>query len=316
MTRQVPAFIVAGCLAGAATSLVSARATSGPVPAPPAGQPAGTRTVYVSAVDGKDAPVPGMTAADFVVKEDGKVRDIVSADVAKTPMQVVLMLDDSGLALGAIRQGAWQFIQTLQGRAEFAIITISGRNLTLVDFTPDPRVLFGGLQKLLARSTGGGTYLLDGFVEVSQVFQRRKAERPVIVVVATEGEEFSHTRPEVVLDAIQKSTAKLFYIGLGAPVTQGTRPDLSAQRPGDSTENESNNRNAVLGSAPKNSGGRSEQSLQPTSGVPVLLQQFATELAGQYAITYKTDAADARLGVETKRKGVKLRAQSRVSSNK
>lgn len=272
----------------------------------------GTRTVYVTAVDGKGVPIPDLTAADFTVKEDGKPRDVVSAEIAKAPMQIALMLDDSGLALGAIRQGAGQFIEALQGKAEFAIITMGGRNLPLVDFTRDPPTLYAALQKLFARNSPP-TYVLDGFLEVAQTFTRRKAERPVIVSVATEGEELSDATADAVLDAIQKSGATLYYIGLGAPVTQGTRPPLSAERPNDSTENESSKRNTVLGSAPRNSGGRSEQALQ-SSGVPVMMKQFAVELAGQYALTYKTDAAEAKLSVETKRKGVKLRAPTRVGS--
>jgi VWFA-related protein len=273
---------------------------------------AGTRTVYVSALGDKEAPVADLTAADLTVKEDGKPREIVSAEIAKTPLQVVLMLDDSGLALGAIRQGAGQFVEALQGKAEFAIITMGGRNLPYVDFTGDPPTLYAALQKLFARNSPP-TYILDGFLEAAQTFIRRKAERPVIVAVATEGEELSNARAEVVLDAIQKSGAKLFWIGLGPPSTQGTRPALSADRPADSTESESGKRNAVLGAAPKNSGGRSEQALQ-SSGVPVMMKQFAAELAGQYAITYKTDSTEAKLSVETKRKGVKLRAPSRVGA--
>jgi len=271
-----------------------------------------TRTIYVTAVDNKEAPVDGLTAADFTVKEDGKVREVVSAEIAKRPMQIALMLDDSGLGLGAIRQGAGQFIETLQGKAEFAIITMAGRNLPLVDFTADAPTLYAGLQKMLTRNTPS-TYLLDGLVEVAQTFQRRKAERPVIVAVIVEGEELSSARADVVLDAIQKSGVKLYYVGLGAPVTQGNRPPYAAERAADSTEEESNKRNAVLGSAPKNSGGRSEQVLQ-TSGVPGLLKQFAVELAGQYAVTYDTDTTNAKLSVETKRKGVKLRAPARVGS--
>jgi len=70
-------------------------------------------------------------------------------------------------------------------------------------------------------------------------------------------------------------------------------------------------RNTVVGSAPKNSGGRSEQVLQPTGIAPLMLQ-FATELAGQYAISYASDADRARLEVATTRQGVRLRAPARV----
>lgn len=295
MGRRVLSYVLAGSI------LVGGGAGAAPQ--------TGMRTVYVTAVDGKGVPVPGMTAADFTVKEDGKMREVVKADTATAPMQIVLMLDDGGIGLGAIRQGAGQFVQTLQGKAEFAIITTGGRNRTLVDFTADPRVLYAGLQTMLPGNTPA-TYILDGFVEVAQTFLKRKAERPVIIAVASEGEEFSNARAEVVLDAIQKSGAKFYYIGLGAPVTSGTKPALTADRPGDSTENESGKRNTVLGSAPKNSGGRSEQALQ-SSGVPTLMKQFADELAGQYAVTFKSETAGAKLGFETSKKGVKLRAPSR-----
>jgi len=273
---------------------------------------AGPRTIYVTALDAKGVPVPGLTASDFVVKEDGKARDIVSAAVSTTPMQIALMLDDSGLALGAIRQGAGQFVQALQNKADFKLITIGGRNLTLVEYSRDPRPLYEGLQKMLTR-TASGTYLLDGLVEETQIFIKFKAPRPVIVAVATEGEDFSNVRADVVLDAIQTSSTKFYYIGLGTPVTQGNQPAYAAERNQDSTVGEAANKNTVLGAAPKNSGGRSDQVLQ-SSGVPVIMKQIADELAGQYQITYASDATDAKLTVETAKKNVKLRAPAKVGS--
>jgi hypothetical protein len=228
-------------------------------------------------------------------------------------MQVVLMLDDSGLSLGAIRQGAGQFVEALQNKAEFALITMGASNRVLVDFTKDPRIVYAGLEKMLTRNSPP-VYILDGLLEVAQTLKKREAQRPVIVTVATEGEELSSARAEIVLDAIQRSGARMYYIGLGAPVTAGNKPAYSADRPDASTEYEAGKRNTVLGSAPKNSGGRSEQALQ-ASGITVMMKSFADELANQYAVTYKTDAAgESKLSVETKKKGVKLRAPARVGS--
>jgi VWFA-related protein len=268
----------------------------------------GIRTVYVAAVDKKNAPVMDLTAAEFVVKENGKVRTISRAGLALAPMQIALMLDNGGLALGAIRQGAGQFIQTLQGKGEFAIFTVGGRMLPLIDFTRDVPKLYAGLKSLLARNTTS-TDLLDGYIEVAGEFQRREAERPVIVTIASEGEELSSAPAPAVLAAIQKSGAKFYYIGLGAPVTQGTRGGLSNS----SNASEAGSRNAVLGAAPRNSGGRTEQVLHP-SGVTLLMQQFADELAAQYAVTYSTDATEARFSIETSRKGVTVRGPARVGS--
>ena len=76
---------------------------------------------------------------------------------------------------------------------------------------------------------------------------------------------------------------------------------------------ESIQRNIVIGSGPKNSGGRSEQVLLP-AGIAPLMLQFAAELSGQYAITYQSDADRARLEVATSRQGVKLRTPARIGS--
>jgi len=269
------------------------------------------RTVYVAAL-ARGAGVAGLGVSDFVVKEDGKIRDIVAVVPATTPMHVALMLDNGGLFLNAIREGAGEFIKTLQGKGEFAVVTIGGRALTLVEFTPSVATLFVGLNKLLARSTTS-TDLLDGFLDVTAEFHRRKAARPVIVAIANEMEEVSNTRAPLVLEALQKQNVQLYYIGLGAPAIQGTRPAVGENAPARATDAETGNRNTVLATAPKTSGGRSEQVFQP-AGVPLLMKQFADELAAQYAITYSTNALQAKLSVETNRKGVTIRAPTRVGS--
>ena len=43
------------------------------------------------------------------------------------------------------------------------------------------------------------------------------------------------------------------------------------------------------------------------------MKEFADELLAQYAIAYATDAPEAKLTVETKRRGVTLRAPARVA---
>ena len=149
----------------------------------------------------------------------------------------------AGSRSAPIRQGAGQFVEALQRKAYFSLITTGGRNLTIVDYTPDPRPIYDALGKMVARNSPA-TYLLDGFLETAQKFERLKAPRPVIVAVAAEGEEFSNTRADVVMDALQRTGTTFYYLGLGAPVTAGTRPPLAADRPADSTEGESTKRNA------------------------------------------------------------------------
>jgi VWFA-related protein len=271
----------------------------------------GTRTIYVSVLASNGAP-SGLNATDFVIKEDGKPREVVDARVAAAPVQVVFMLDDSGLGLGSIRQGAWEFVRALGGNGQFAIMAIGSQNLSLLEFTSEPQAIHGGLSRLLTRSSPP-TAVLDGLLEAARSLKRREAQRPIIVLVATEGADFSHARPETVLETIQSSRAQVYYLGLGTPVTQGVRPALNADRAHDSTEDEALKRNVVLSAAPKDSGGRSEQVYQ-TSGLPTLMRNIGAEIAAQYAVTYRTELDRARLSVETRRKGLKLRAPLRVSS--
>jgi hypothetical protein len=62
------------------------------------------RTVYVTAVDRDGKPVPLLTADDFRVKEDGRVKKIVQAQLATEVMHIALLLDDGGTSLAAMRQ--------------------------------------------------------------------------------------------------------------------------------------------------------------------------------------------------------------------
>jgi VWFA-related protein len=270
----------------------------------------GLRTIYVTVTDRGGAPVAGLTGADFTVKEDGRIRTIERAEPATDPMQIALLLDDGGPSLGAIRQASGQFVERLQGRAMFSLTTTGGQPLVRVTPTADPRVMYEALQKTFANASPT-TQFLDAVVQAAQDFVRRRAVRPVIVAITSEGEELSDVRADAVLQAVQQSRAVFYYIGLGGPVTSGTRPPLASSRPASSTEYESVQRNIVVGSAPKNSGGRSEQVLQAAGILPSMLE-FASELVGQYAITYRTDAAQARLEVTTTRDRVRLRAPARV----
>ncbi len=56
-------------------------------------------TVYVSAVDRHDAPVTGLAAADFVLKEGGDIREIVKIERATALMHIAMIVDDSGTGI-------------------------------------------------------------------------------------------------------------------------------------------------------------------------------------------------------------------------
>ena len=138
-----------------------------------------TRRIYVTALDANGVPVDGLTADDFAVKEGGKERTALRVQPALAKMQIAIIVDDNGT--GLFRVSVARFIESLLGRAEFSISTVTGQLLKLVDYTTDTKALSEAVHKLGARpSTADGNQLLDGITGTSLAMAKRKAGRPII----------------------------------------------------------------------------------------------------------------------------------------
>jgi VWFA-related protein len=276
--------------------------------------PTGTRHVYFSAVDRNGDPVRDLAAADVTLREDNAARDIVTLEPARTPMQLALLVDDTGPGINFIREGVGRFIQKMHGRAEVALVSTGGRNTLLVDFTPDTDALYRGARQLVTKTTSGA-YLLDGIREAVKVLSEREAARPVIVVLTLESEEFSNIRPDRLLAELDRSRAMLFVVSLGKPtlktMTAWNQPPAQAER---ENLDENINRKKVLQDGSKRSGGRFEQVLVD-SGVPTMMMSLADELLTQYVVVYRrpeTPAGPRKLAIQVKRSGVKIRARGEI----
>jgi len=273
------------------------------------------RTVYITATGDKGAPAHDLTAADVTVKEDGTVRTVLEVRPAAEPMQVVMLVDDSGAGIQYVREGVADFIRIVQRTAEIAVISTAGQNTVVVDFTSDPGALMNGVNRLATKTTSGG-YLLDAIAESARTLTRREAPRPVIIVLALEGKEFSNVAAAQVLDAVRRSRAVVHVVSVGKP-TMKTMTSWN-QRPTDSIHealDETMARNSVLAEAPRRSGGRLEQVGQAT-GIPTRLSEIAYDLRDQLVVTYSRPAGAKpveRIEVSVKRKGVKVRAPKAAS---
>jgi VWFA-related protein len=269
------------------------------------------RTVIVSVQDRRGAPVPGMTPADFRVREDGRNMTVVAAEPARTPLTVAIMIDNSGAGLQSMREGAAAVIARLRGIASIALYTTSGRTLKVQDFTDSPATLIAALNKVFSTNQQG-SFLTDGIVAVTREFEAAEAERPAIISVGVEGEDFSEIRPDDVLAALQRTGTRLFMVRLGTPVLGQSRP-LDAP-PGDSYLDEQVRFNALLGQAPGRTGGRLEQ-LWTHTGIPTVMDGIASELATQYEVTYagaNLSGSDLRFQVSTSKRDVRVRGPQRV----
>ncbi len=274
---------------------------------PAAGQ-APTRRVYVTALDDNGAPVEGLTAEDFAVKEGGKPRPIVRAVPAQAKMQIAILVDDNGS--GLFRVAVARFIESLLGRADFSISTVTGQTMRLVDYTSDTRELSAAVGRLGARpATNDGNQLLDGITGTSLDMLKRKAGRPIIIALTVGGADDTPMEPDDALDELRRSGAALYVVSVLNSAVRATAPPT---RPSEMIS-EGHALNAVLGDGPKRSGGY-RQEISAMAGVDPGLLRLAEQLKRQYVIDYSLDGAKPsdRLSVTTTRKDVTLRAPTHV----
>lgn len=270
---------------------------------PPQGRDSRTRDVYVSVLDAKGAPVSSLTAANFVIREDGVSREVLKAAPATTQMQIALVVDDSQAATRSIqplREGLTAFIDKLAGKAEMALITVGERPTSLVQYTNDPAALKKAVGRLFARP-GSGAYLTEGLLDVTKGLQKREAARPEIVVITFAGIEYSNLQYQQVLDPLFASGATLHVLEVGAAPS--------------SIDDEMRNRNLVIAEGTEQSGGRRDQLLSDLS-IPDRFRQLADELLSQYVVTYarpETLIPPEKISVGVNTPGLTVRARTRAA---
>jgi VWFA-related protein len=256
------------------------------------------RSVYASVLDKAGAPVQSLTARDFVVTEDGVSREVLRATRADDPLQVAVLVDTSQAVypyVQDIRRALRAFFSELPGDHEFALIAFGERPTTLVKFTRDRGQLEAGIGRLFARP-GTGAYALDAIVDASRTLRLREGARHVIVLITTEGPEFSNRYHENVLDELRPSaTLQSFVITRARAVL---RDDARRQR------------EITIAEGAVDTGGRREH-LLTSMALEDRLRDLAIELKHQYRVDYARPAAlvpPEEIRVTVKRADLTVRA--------
>jgi hypothetical protein len=268
------------------------------------------RTVHVSAVDRKEAPVTDLVPADFVLREGGDIREILKVEPATSPLHIAIIVDDSGT--GIFRAPVANFVNQLLGRAQFAIKHVIGQAVRLVDYTSDVERLRDAVLKLGVRAeTPEGGRVVEAVFDSAK--ELRDFERPVIVVLTDTHAEYSSLPAQHVLDELQRSGAILHVMAVTrlAQLNPSSVP-LAKDKPSDLLEHQLDI-NRVLGDGPKQTGGRRVE-IGGLGGTIPELQAVALQLRHQYLVTYLVPAGEKlnqKLSVSSKRRGISLRAPSR-----
>lgn len=233
------------------------------------------RALYVSALDKEGQPLPNLQPSDLVVREDNVAREILEIAPATEPIQIAVLVDNSQEAEPYIRdyrEALPAFIKALTAdtpagsKHEIALITLGERPTIQADFTVDPDRVLKAANRVFS-TTGSGTYLLDGIIEISRGISRRRAPRPVVVAIVTEGIELSERHYTQVLEPLEASAAALHVIVIGRP------------------ENHQEDRSVVLADGPRLSGGSYDNLLLGTA-LTARLKRLAAELTHQFRVIY------------------------------
>jgi hypothetical protein len=271
--------------------------------APPAVIEAAERTVYVTVVDGNGAAVTDLTAADLVVKEGGKEREIVKAGPASAKMRLTIAVEERLMADAAVRQAMFAFMKRAIDKAEIRLVTIGLRNNTAADYTSALDVLVAGINKLTLNPRPE-SQVAEGVNEVASELIAARPERSALVVLAFSGGQ-AGVDPRSVLEKVRQSGVTMSAVTLAGGTTDSSSAASLADQSG---------REQVLGDGPKQSGGRRLE-VPSTGAFPQALQQIANDLLAQYAITYTLPEGvkpDKRFSISSKRRGVTLRAPTAI----
>jgi hypothetical protein len=255
------------------------------------------QTVFVSAVDQDGNFVEDLTVDDVVVREDGRLREVLSVTRATDPMDVALLIDTSSAAIGSIqdvRAGVAAFLDAIGDTHRVALVTLASRPTIAVEYTTNRERLREAAAGLFALPSTAGTRL-DALVEVARGLDQRDTERVAIVPVVFEGGEQTRFYTDDVLAALERSGASLHAITVGEFVNTGQEPSRSLAE--------------VWERGPRASGGQ-RLIIRVSNALDTVMGRLGAELNAQYRVTFgRPDSLipPEELEIEASRGGLTLR---------
>ena len=208
--------------------------------------------------------VPGLTAKNFTVLDDGVPRRVETFDATDSPLSAVLVLDVSGSMLFKIeeaRRSAHAFVNALKADDEVALLAFNSTTVGWVPFTRQREPIHSAID---ATRTEGETALYDA---TGQALRRLKAlKRRKAVILFTDGEDNrSRLSVDQVVGMARASEVSIYSVAQGLDERTTLRAFL------DQLADQTGGRSYFIGSIEK---------LSETFG------QILRELKSQYFLTY------------------------------
>lgn len=228
------------------------------------------RIIHVNVMDAETRPVKDLTAADFIVREDGVVRDIVDVRVAGEPLIVSVVVDappearEIRIALSAFATE----LLSASPESQISIGEFGGPVTANARFTSSLSDFEKTIPKAIPRIDGASS-LSQALVDAGRELATRPGARKAIVSINVEpSDDASPLRAKVVADQIQRSRASLWAISIVPGAARNQNRDL-----------------LLLGIA-NNSGGL-RTTVPSLAALEPALRNVAQHMLFTYAVTFK-----------------------------
>lgn len=277
------------------------------------------RHVYITVLDGDGAPLSGLSAQHFAVRESGKDRTVLAIEPLRVPMHLAVLVDTSagnGVQHETLRSAVIAFVERLAAFNDVALYGFGDRATTVVPFTRDPADLRAGAIRMFGWSHQRSN-LIDGIDLALADLGRIETARPVILAITSESPEASSRTAASVIRKLIGQSAAFHAISLAAaPVPRRTTGvsndfetssralrDMVAAGEGD------RERTQALQLGTTTTGGSWQRVTSPMALGPAL-DRLARELAGGYRLSFarpgRDRVKDLQVGVLIE--GITLRA--------
>ncbi|MCA1564186.1 MAG: VWA domain-containing protein [Acidobacteria bacterium] len=174
--------------------------------------------VTANVTDRQGRAIAGLERKDFSVSEGEAVREVLAVEPARTPFNLVLLLDVSGSVeerLDFVRKSALAFVNTVSPQDRIAIISFRDDIQLISDFTTDRSLL---AQRIKDIDAGGGTALYDALAyTLVETLKPLRDERTAVVVISDGDDNRSFIPFPYILETVIETGAVIYplYIPSG-----------------------------------------------------------------------------------------------------
>ena len=242
------------------------------------------KSIFVSVLDAQNKPITDLTAAEFGVREDNVIREVVSVKKATQPLYLQILADTTKQAgaTGMAGAGSAELIRDIRNslnglihhindsspEAMIAVMEFGQASRQIQDFTNKIADLDKAVNRLFP-IPNADSVLLEAIIEGSKLLAKKPSPRRAMIILNVEpGDERSQEPANKIMQTFGDARASMWAVSL-------QRGDLKNPA-----------RDVVLNRLTQVTGGRREF-IVGQSAIEGWLKIYADALLNQYEVTYK-----------------------------